>query len=63
MWWEKTEESLLSGAKILSLILYSDVTNVDTLGKSNLHPIYVSITRQSVILKIGDVTNQMPNNY
>ena len=43
MWWEKTEESLPSGAKILSLILYSDATNVDTLGKSNLHPIYVSI--------------------
>ena len=39
----KTEESLPSGAKILSLILYSDATNVDTLGKSNLHPIYVSI--------------------
>jgi hypothetical protein len=43
MWWEKTEESLLIGAKILSLILYSDATNVDSLGKSNLHPIYVSI--------------------
>src|SRR6266513_2822821 len=43
MWWEKTEESLPSGAKILSLILYSDETNVDTLAKSNLHPIYVSI--------------------
>src|SRR5436305_3343942 len=43
MWWEKTEESLPSDAKILSLILYSDATNVDSLGKSNLHPIYVSI--------------------
>src|SRR2546423_14501018 len=43
MWWEKTEESLPSGAKILSLILYSDATNVDSLGKSNLHPIYISI--------------------
>jgi hypothetical protein len=43
MWWEKTEESLPIGAKILSVILYSDATNVDTLGKSNLHPIYVSI--------------------
>jgi hypothetical protein len=27
----------------LSIILYSDATNVDSLGKSNLHPIYVSI--------------------
>jgi hypothetical protein len=43
IWWEKTEESLPIGAKILSLILYSDATNVDSLGKSNLHPIYVSI--------------------
>jgi hypothetical protein len=31
------------GAKLLSLILYSDATNVDTLGKSQLHPIYLSI--------------------
>src|SRR5437667_12225223 len=43
MWWEKTEESLPIGAKILSLILYSDATNVISLGKSSLHPIYVSI--------------------
>jgi len=27
----------------LSIILYLDATNVDTLGKSQLHPIYVSI--------------------
>src|SRR5437764_12743338 len=43
MWLEKTEKSLPIGAKILSLILYSDATNVDSLGKSQLHPIYVSI--------------------
>ena len=45
MWWKKTEESLPIGAKILSLILYSDATNVDSLGKSSLHlhSIYVSI--------------------
>ena len=24
-------------------MLYSDATNVDTLGKSNLHPIYITI--------------------
>ncbi|GBC42276.2 hypothetical protein GLOIN_2v1783703 [Rhizophagus irregularis DAOM 181602=DAOM 197198] len=29
--------------RLLSLILYSDATNVDTLGKSQLHPIYLSI--------------------
>lgn len=31
------------GCKLLSIILYSDATNVDTLGKSNLHPIYITI--------------------
>ncbi len=31
------------GAKLLSLILYSDATNVNSLGKSQLHPIYLSI--------------------
>lgn len=43
MWWKNAEESLPGGAKLLSLILYSDATNVDTLGKSQLHPIYISI--------------------
>jgi hypothetical protein len=43
IWWEKTEKSLPSGSKLLSIILYSDATNVDTLGKSNLHPIYLTI--------------------
>src|ERR1700722_1330928 len=43
MWWEDAEKSIPLGAKILSLILYSDATNVDTLGKSQLHPIYVTI--------------------
>ena len=31
------------GSKILSIILYSDATNCDTLGKSQLHPIYLSL--------------------
>lgn len=42
-WWKGVEESLPTGAKLLSIILYSDATNVDTLGKSQLHPIYMSI--------------------
>src|SRR5436305_8633516 len=37
------ENSLPTDAKLLSLILYSDVTNVDSLEKSNLHSIYISI--------------------
>ena len=43
MWWKNTENSLLTDAKLLSLILYSDAINVDTLGKSQLHPIYMTI--------------------
>lgn len=31
------------GSKLLSLILYSDATTTDTLGKNQLHPIYISI--------------------
>ncbi|RGB30185.1 hypothetical protein C1646_765685 [Rhizophagus diaphanus] len=42
-WWENAEKSILNSSKLLSIILYSDITNVDTLGKSQLHPIYVSI--------------------
>ena len=31
------------GSKILSIILYSNATNCDNLGKSQLHPIYLSL--------------------
>src|SRR5260364_165756 len=31
------------GSKILSIILYSDATNCDKLGKSQLYPIYLSL--------------------
>ena len=48
MWWKNTEASLPIGAKLLSLILYSDATTTDTLGKSQLHPIYLSIGNISV---------------
>jgi hypothetical protein len=37
------ENSLPFGSKLLSIILYSDATNCDTLGKSSLHPIYVTL--------------------
>jgi Plavaka transposase len=43
IWWKNTEASLPMDAKLLSLILYSDATTTDTLGKSQLHPIYLSI--------------------
>ena len=34
---------LLFNCKLLSIILYLGATNVDSLEKSNLHPIYVTI--------------------
>jgi hypothetical protein len=43
IWWQNTEKSLPRGSKLLSIMLYSDATNVDALGKKNLHPIYMSI--------------------
>ncbi len=43
MWWKITEDFLLISAKLLSLILYLDVTITDTLEKNQLHPIYLSI--------------------
>ncbi|RHZ81509.1 hypothetical protein Glove_120g85 [Diversispora epigaea] len=42
-WWKYTEASIPSSACILSLILYSDATTTDTLEKSSLHPIYISL--------------------
>ncbi|GES94545.1 hypothetical protein GLOIN_2v1785873 [Rhizophagus clarus] len=42
-WWKTTQESLPTGFKLLSIILYSDATTTDTLGKSQLHPIYITL--------------------
>ena len=59
MWWQNTEKSLPCGSKLLSIILYSDATNVDALGKKTS----ILFICQSVTLRIGDVINQMQNNY
>ena len=40
---KNTKNFLPTDAKLLSLILYSDATNVNTLGKSQLHLIYMII--------------------
>ncbi|RHZ83452.1 hypothetical protein Glove_92g54 [Diversispora epigaea] len=42
-WWKYAEESIPSSVFIFSIILYSDVTTTDTLGKNSLHPIYLSL--------------------
>ena len=33
----------ITGTKLLSIILYLNATTINTLGKSQLHPIYVSL--------------------
>jgi hypothetical protein len=42
-WWEKTQSTLPGGANILSIILYSDATNCDQLGKTSEHPVYLTL--------------------
>ena len=42
-WWERVQNSLPDGAKVLSVILYSDATTCDHLGKSSEHPIYLTL--------------------
>ena len=41
-WWERTQKTLPNEANILSIILYSDVTTCDHLGKSSEHPVYLT---------------------
>ena len=42
------QESLPIGASLLSIILYSDATTTDTLGKSQLHPTSGNFFRRKV---------------
>ncbi|RHZ77337.1 hypothetical protein Glove_180g64 [Diversispora epigaea] len=58
-WWKNTEASLLDGSKLLSIILYSNTTTTDTLGKSSLHPIYISIGNISTKRRNKSDTKQL----
>ncbi|RIB10543.1 hypothetical protein C2G38_2205808 [Gigaspora rosea] len=42
-WWKQEESDLLLGQHLLSLILYSDVTTLDHIGKSSGHPMFLSL--------------------
>ena len=42
-WWESVQASLPKSAGILSLMLYSDMTNCDIYGKTNRHPIFLTL--------------------
>jgi len=43
IWWRTTEELLPLEFKLMSIIIYSNAINCDTLSKSSLHPIYISL--------------------
>ena len=52
-WWLKTEKALLALNYLLSIILYSDATTFDGLGKISGHPVF---------LTLGNLPNSIQNS-
>ena len=42
-WWKRTQITIPIGTKLISLILYSDATTCDVLGKNSQHPIFLTL--------------------
>jgi len=42
-WWGKAQDSINEDTKILSIIIYSDATTCDKLGKTSEHPVFLSL--------------------
>ena len=42
-WWKREETNLLSGQQLLSIIIYSDASTLDNLGKLSGHPVFISL--------------------
>ncbi|PKB97526.1 hypothetical protein RhiirA5_432964, partial [Rhizophagus irregularis] len=42
-WWQQTETQLKIGSRVLSIILYSDATLCDSLGKTQQHPVFLTL--------------------
>jgi hypothetical protein len=42
-WWRREELKLAIGQRLLSIIIYSDATTLDHMGKSSGHPIFLSL--------------------
>ncbi len=42
-WWGRAQKSINENAKVLSIIIYSDATTCDTLGKTSEHPVFLSL--------------------
>ncbi|PKK43120.1 hypothetical protein RhiirC2_804344 [Rhizophagus irregularis] len=51
-WWLETEKNLPSLNRLLSIILYSDATTFDGLGKLSGHPVF---------LTLGNIPNRVQN--
>lgn len=42
-WWGRAQKSINENAKILSIIIYSDATTCDMLGKKTEHPVFLTL--------------------
>lgn len=42
-WWGRAQASISNNAKVLSIILYSDATTCDMLGKTSEHPVFLTL--------------------
>jgi hypothetical protein len=51
-WWNNTQKTISLDNHLLSIIIYSDSTTCDHLGKTSEHPIYISL---------GNIPNWMRN--
>ncbi|RIB01927.1 hypothetical protein C2G38_2293264 [Gigaspora rosea] len=51
-WWKREESDLLLGQHLLLLVLYSDATTLDHMGKSSGHPMF---------LLLGNIPNHQRN--
>nr|CAG8661988.1 4920_t:CDS:2 [Entrophospora candida] len=50
-WWKVASSTILYESKLLSIIIYSDATNCDNLGKTMKHPIYITLGNIPVCLR------------
>jgi len=42
-WWSRAQRSINENAKVLSIIIYSDATTCDMLGKTSEHPVFLTL--------------------
>ena len=42
-WWGRAQDSINDNVKVLSIIIYSDATTCDMLGKTTEHPVFLTL--------------------